>query len=369
MNFTWWVNQKDSIGNNLLEDGFLGLDNIGVFDRSHGIPGGDYLEQADATAWMAMYSLNMLRIALEIAQTSAYYQEMASKFFEHFLAIASAMFNIGEEHVDLWDDEDQFYYDAIHPPGQPGHVLKVRSIVGIIPLFATEVLDPKLLEKLPDFTRRLEWVLKNRPEQAALISRWYEHGRGETRMLSLVRIHRLKGILQRMLSEEEFLSAYGVRALSKYHEQHPYDYHVDGQTYSVAYMPGESDSRMFGGNSNWRGPIWFPINFMIVEALRKFHQYYGTSLQLEFPTGSGKEYTLDYIADQIAKRLIRIFREHDDGQRAYNGRHPKFADPHFRDNILFYEYFNGDTGQGLGAAHQTGWTGLVSELIRMAGEA
>ncbi|WKN43936.1 MGH1-like glycoside hydrolase domain-containing protein [Tunicatimonas pelagia] len=366
MNFTWWVNQKDSGGNNLFEGGFLGLDNIGVFDRSHNVPNGGYLEQADATAWMAMYSLNMLRMALEIAQTRPYYQEMASKFFEHFLAIASSMFNIGKENVDLWDDVDEFYYDVVHPPEQPGHLLKVRSIVGIIPLFAVEVLNPELYKNLPDFTRRLQWVLKNRPEQGALISRWYEPGRGETRMLSLVRVHRLKCILRRMLSEQEFLSDYGIRAMSKYHENNPYEYQAGDHTYSVSYLPGESDSGMFGGNSNWRGPIWFPINFMIIESLQKFHQYYGNALKVEFPTGSGKFFTLDHIAQKISERLTSIFTEQADGKRAFTGDNPTFQNTHFHNNLLFYEYFHGESGRGLGASHQTGWTGLVSELIQLS---
>ncbi len=366
MNFTWWVNQKDSSGNNLFEGGFLGLDNIGVFDRSHNVPNGGYLEQADATAWMAMYSLNMLRIALEIAQTRPYYQEMASKFFEHFLAIASSMFNIGKENVDLWDDIDGFYYDVVHPSGQPGHSLKVRSIVGIIPLFAVEVLNPELYKNLPDFTRRLQWVLKNRPEQGSLISRWYEPGRGETRMLSLVRVHRLKCILRRMLSELEFLSDYGIRAMSKYHEKNPYEYRIGNHTYSVSYLPGESDSGMFGGNSNWRGPIWFPINFLIIESLQKFHKYYGNTLKVEFPTGSGKFLTLDHIAQKISERLISIFTEQSNGKRAFTGDNDKFQDPHFHNNLLYYEYFHGESGRGLGASHQTGWTGLVSELIQLS---
>ncbi len=366
MNFTWWVNQKDSSGNNLFEGGFLGLDNIGVFDRSHNVPNGGYLEQADATAWMAMYSLNMLRMALEIAQTRPYYQEMASKFFEHFLAIASSMFNIGKENVDLWDNIDEFYYDVVHPSGQPGHLLKVRSIVGIIPLFAVEVLNPELYKNLPDFTRRLQWVLENRPEQAALISRWYEPGRGETRMLSLVRVHRLKCILRRMLSELEFLSNYGIRAMSKYHEKNPYEYRIGNHSYKVSYLPGESDSGMFGGNSNWRGPIWFPINFLIIESLHKFHKYYGNTLKVEFPTGSGKFLTLDHIAQKISERLISIFTEQKNGQRAFTGDNDKFQDPHFHNNLLFYEYFHGESGRGLGASHQTGWTGLVSELIQLS---
>lgn len=369
MNFTWWVNRKDSSGNNLFEGGFLGLDNIGVFDRSHSLPTGGHLEQADSTAWMAMYCLNMLRIALEISQERPYYQEMASKFFEHFLAISKAMFNIGRENVDLWDDTDEFYYDVIHPVGNPGHVLKVRSIVGIIPLFAVEVLQPELLAKLPDFTRRLQWVLRNRPDLSSLVSRWYEHGKGETRMLSLVRVHRLKSVLKRMLSEAEFLSDYGIRALSKYHDKNPYEYNVNGQTFRVKYLPGESDSSMFGGNSNWRGPVWFPINFMIVESLNKFYEYYGDSLKVEFPTGSGNFMALNEIAHEITKRLVNIFALDKNGKRAYAKGADRFnTDPHFKDHLLFYEYFHGDNGKGLGASHQTGWTGLVSELINYMSE-
>lgn len=366
MNFTWWVNQKDTSGSNLFEGGFLGLDNIGVFDRSHGLPVGGRMEQADATAWMAMYSLNMLRIALEISQIRPYYQEMASKFFEHFLSIAGAMFNIGKEGVDLWDETDEFYYDAVHLENGSTQILKVRSIVGIIPLFAVEVLTPELLEALPDFTRRLQWVLRNRPDLGSLVSRWYEHGKGETRMLSLVRVHRLKCILRRMLDEDEFLSDYGVRALSKYHKAHPYQYTADGQTHTVSYLPGESDSSMFGGNSNWRGPVWFPINFLIVESLMKFHEYYGESFRLEHPSGSGNFLTLDKIAQDISDRLIKIFRLSEDDKRVFFGNNKKFQnDPLFRDNILFYEYFHGDDGRGLGASHQTGWTGLITELIHM----
>ncbi len=366
LNFTWWVNRKDASGNNLFQGGFLGLDNIGVFDRSHGLPGGGYLEQADATAWMAMYSLNMLRMALEISQTRPYYQEMASKFFNHFLSIAGAMFNIGQEDVDLWDPTDEFYYDAIHPEGQPGHILKVRSIVGIIPLFAVEILTPELLSQLSDFTRRSEWVINNRPDLSSLVSRWNASGKGETRLLSLVRVHRLKCILRRMLSEAEFLSDYGIRALSKYHQDHPYEYRAQGKTFSVSYVPGESTSSMFGGNSNWRGPIWFPINFLIIESLLKFHRYYGDTLTLEFPSGSGQSMPLDKIAYQLAQRLIRIFTRDEDGNRPYLSDADQLQqDPHFRDHIHFYEYFHGDNGRGLGASHQTGWTGLVSELIEM----
>jgi hypothetical protein len=254
---------------------------------------------------------------------------------------------------------------VIHPAGQPSHRLKVRSIVGIIPLFAVEILNPEIIKKLPDFTRRLEWVLKNRPEQAKLISRWYEHGKGETRMLSLVRIHRLKCILKRMLDETEFLSEYGVRALSKFHQQKPYQYEVKGQIYSVAYVPGESDSSLFGGNSNWRGPVWFPINFLIIESLEKFFEYYGEDITIEFPTDSGKELSIREIAKEIAVRLVAIFPKDEKGSRVFHGNDTLWQkDPYFQELILFYEYFHGDSGKGLGASHQTGWTGLVAELIR-----
>lgn len=368
MNFTWWVNRKDQSGNNLFEGGFLGLDNIGVFDRSHGLPNNGSLEQADGTAWMAMYALNMMKIALEVSKTKASYQEMANKFFEHFMAIAEAMFyhvGEGEQRIDLWDDEDQFYYDAIITPEVPAHLLKVRSIVGIIPLFAVEILDPGLIKRAPDFTRRLQWVIDNRPQQSSLISRWYERGRGERRMLSLVRVHRLRCILKRMFDENEFLSPYGIRALSKYHKEHPYEYEIsEEEVTSISYLPGESDSDMFGGNSNWRGPVWFPINFMIIESLRKYYAYYGDNLLIEYPTHSGNHFTLDIIADKLSERLMKLFLPDENGYRPMYREYPKFSkDPHFKNHLLFYEYFHGDNGKGLGASHQTGWTGLISILI------
>ncbi len=365
MNFTWWVNQKDSDENNLFEGGFLGLDNIGVFDRSNPpLQGGRSIEQADGTAWMAMYSLNMLRIAVELAKVKPYYQEAASKFFEHFLMIAGALTKIGHEGTSLWDDEDEFYYDILHTPGQPSVLLKVRSLVGLLPLLAVEVFDANLLQNNRDFTRRLEHALSSRADLAQLISRWFERGEQSRRMLALVRVHRMKCLLRRMLDEKEFLSDYGIRALSKYHLEHPYKLQDGGATYVVSYLPGESDSSMFGGNSNWRGPIWFPMNFLLIESLYKFHEFYGEQQQFEYPTGSGKMLNLKEIALKITERLISIFKRDKKGRRTVFGESKKFQkDEHFKDHILFYEYFHGDSGLGLGASHQTGWTGLIANLI------
>ncbi len=345
MNFTWWVNQRDEGGNNLFEGGFLGLDNIGIFDRSKPLPFGGYIEQADGTSWMAMYSLNMLRIALELSLVKPYYQEMAAKFFEHFLAIAGALTNLGGEGVELWDEEDGFFYDVLHIQGGRNLRLKVRSIVGIIPLFAVEVLEEGLLKKVPDFTRRLEWIMKNRPDLASLISRWSALGQGDSHLLALVRQHRLKLTLRRMLDEQEFLSPFGVRSMSRYHKDHPYILAIGGHRYSIGYVPADSDSYMFGGNSNWRGPIWMPINYLIIDALKTYYRYYGKDFTVEMPTGSGQFMTLDKIAQELTRRLIRLFVPDEQG------------------NYLFYEYFCGDTGRGLGASHQTGWTGLIADLI------
>ncbi len=364
LNFTWWVNRKDTEGRNVFQGGFLGLDNIGVFDRSAQLPTGGHIDQADGTSWMAMYALNLMRIALELAQHNHVYEDIATKFFEHFLHIAEAMSNIGDEGIGLWDDTDKFFYDVLHLPDGAMMPLKVRSMVGLIPLFAVETLEPELLAKLPDFKRRMEWFLNYRPDLAALVSHWSEEGRGHRRLLSLLRGHRMKRLLVRMLDETEFLSPYGVRALSRAHEHTPYSYHLDGMDLHVRYQPAESDSGLFGGNSNWRGPIWFPVNFLLIESLQKFHHYYGDEFRIECPTGSGTFVTLEQAASELATRLTRIFLQDTNGERPVYSHHPRMQqDPQFRDHVLFYEYFHGDSGRGVGASHQTGWTGLVAKLL------
>jgi hypothetical protein len=367
LNFTWWVNRKDAEGRNVFQGGFLGLDNIGVFDRSAQLPTGGHIDQADGTSWMAMYALNLMRIALELAQDNKVYEDVATKFLEHFLHIAEAMAHIGQNGnagVGLWDDEDKFFYDVLHLPDGAMTPLKVRSMVGLIPLFAVETLEPELLEKVPEFKRRLEWFLAYRPDLAALVSHWNEPGRGKRRLLSLLRGHRMKKILRRLLDETEFLSPYGVRALSKAHETQPYVYHLHGMDLKVDYQPGESNTYAFGGNSNWRGPIWMPVNFLIIESLQKFHHYYGDDFKVECPVGSGRFVTIDEAANELAQRLTKIFLMDDHGNRPVFAQHPKMQrDPHFRDHVLFYEYFHGDTGRGVGASHQTGWTGLIAKLL------
>lgn len=365
LNFTWWVNRKDEHGHNIFQGGFLGLDNIGVFDRSSQLPTGGHLEQADGTSWMAMYSLNMLRISLELGLTNPVYQDLATKFFEHFLYIAGAMRNIGNAGIDLWDEEDEFYYDVLHCPSGELVPIKLHSIVGLIPLFAVETLEPELLEKLPDFKRRIEWFLNYRADLAGLISRWHEPGQGERRLLSLLRGHRMKRLLKRMLDETEFLSDYGVRSLSKFHQENPYRFFANGMEFTVSYQPAESDSGLFGGNSNWRGPIWFPINYLIIESLQKFHYYYGDDFKIECPTGSGNFVTILQAASELSRRLTRIFMRDENGKRPVLGYNEKIqTDPHFRDYVLFHEYFHGDNGRGVGASHQTGWTGLVAKLLQ-----
>ena len=365
LNFTWWVNRKDAEGRNVFQGGFLGLDNIGVFDRSAQLPTGGHIDQADGTSWMAMYALNLMRIALELAQENPVYEDIATKFFEHFLHIAEAMNNFGEAGIGLWDEKDEFFYDVLHLPDGGMTPLKVRSMVGLIPLFAVETLEPELLERVPEFKRRLEWFLKYRPDLASLVSHWNQEGRGHRRLLSLLRGHRMKRLLSRMLDETEFLSDYGIRAISKHHDQHPYVFNVNGSDLGVRYLPAESDSGLFGGNSNWRGPIWFPVNYLLIESLQKFHHYYGDDFKVECPTGSGNFVSIDAAAREIAKRLTKIFLKDENGKRPVFSQYPRQQnDVHFRDHVLFYEYFHGDTGRGVGAAHQTGWTGLVAKLLQ-----
>ncbi len=365
LNFTWWVNRKDTHDRNIFQGGFLGLDNIGVFDRDEALPGGAYLDQADGTSWMAMYCLNMMRIALELAMNDPVYQDIATKFFEHFLQIAEAMSGLGTSKTGLWDEEDQFYYDAVNMPDDRQVPLKVRSVVGLIPLFAVETLDRKMLETLPDFRRRLRWYEEHRPELSGLVSRWDVPGVGQRGLLSLLRGHRMKRLLARMLDETEFLSDFGVRAVSRYHKDHPYVFEQDGQRSIVDYEPGESTSGMFGGNSNWRGPIWMPVNYLIIESLQKFHYYYGDDFKIECPTGSGKFLTILEVAEELTRRLTNLFLRDARGRRAVLGPYEKFqSDPHFRDYIPFHEYFHGDTGRGVGASHQTGWTGLIAKLLQ-----
>jgi hypothetical protein len=372
LNFTWWVNRKDAQGRNIFQGGFLGLDNIGVFDRSAPLPTGGFINQADGTAWMAMYSLNLMRIALELALHNSVYQDIATKFFEHFLGIAEAMTNIGGSGtsasgtgVGLWDDQDEFYYDELNLPNGKMVKLRVRSMVGLIPLFAVETLEPEMLAKLPEFTRRLEWFLDNRPNLANLVSRWREPGRGERRLLSLLRGHRMKCLLRRILDETEFLSDYGVRALSRHHLHEPYVFTAGGTMQAVWYLPAESDSGIFGGNSNWRGPIWMPVNYLIIESLQKFHHYYGDEFKVECPTGSRRMVTIEEVAEELTRRLTRLFLRDELGRRPIFGDHAKLqTDPHFRDYLTFPEYFHGDSGRGCGAMHQTGWTGLLAKLLR-----
>jgi hypothetical protein len=365
LNFTWWVNRKDSQGRNIFQGGFLGLDNIGCFDRSAPLPTGGFINQADGTSWMAMYSLNLMRIALELAKHNKVYEDIATKFFEHFLHIAEAMNNIGDEGIGLWCGKDEFYYDVLNMPNGQSTPLKVRSMVGLIPLFAVETLESELLEQLPGFAGRLEWFLNHRPDLARLVSRWQNRGMGERHLLSLLRGHRMKALLKRMLDETEFLSDFGIRALSKVHEREPYRFEGGGMTHEVNYWPAESMSGLFGGNSNWRGPIWMPVNYLIIESLQKFHHYYGDDFKIECPTGSGQLKTINEVADELAHRLSKLFLKGEDGQRPALKYHPKLAtDPHFKDYVLFHEYFHGDSGRGVGASHQTGWTGLIAKLLQ-----
>jgi len=365
LNFTWWVNRKDALGNNIFEGGFLGLDNIGVFDRNAQLPMGEHLEQSDGTSWMAIYSLNLLRIAAELAKTNKAYNDIASKFFEHFIYIAGAMSNLGQDQEGLWDDADGFFYDQLRLPDHSTEKMRVRSIVGLIPLFAAEVLDDSDIADNPIFSNRMKWFSENRPDLASLVSRWAETKMPGKHLVSLLRGYRMKSLLRYMLDEDEFLSPYGIRSVSKYHLNHPYHVMVQGMEFSIKYTPAESDSGLFGGNSNWRGPIWMPINFLMIESLHKFYQYYGDDFKIECPTRSGNFMTLQQVADELYKRVSNLFLRDAQGKRAVSGNYDKLQnDPNFKDYILFHEYFDGDTGKGLGASHQTGWTGLIAGCLR-----
>jgi hypothetical protein len=365
LNFTWWVNRKDRSGRNVFQGGFLGLDNIGVFDRSQPLPTGGHIDQSDGTSWMGVYALNMLAIALELARHNRAYEDIASKFFEHFLRIAEAMNAF--DGRGLWHEEDGFYYDVLHLPDERKVPMQVRSLVGLIPLLAVEVLEPETLDALPDFTRRLEWFIGNRPEFKAAVACMRTEGLAERRMLAIVGPDRLRRVLAKMLDREEFLGEHGIRAISRYHRDHPYVMTVDGTEHRVAYEPAESSSGLFGGNSNWRGPVWFPINYLLVEALQKYHHYLGDEFRVPLP--GGRDGTLWDAANEIGHRLISTFTRDAAGRRPVFGGTETFQnDEHWRDHILFYEYFHGDNGAGIGASHQTGWTGLVAKLLQQCAE-
>jgi hypothetical protein len=364
MNFTWWVNQKDVNGIDLFEGGFLGLDNIGVFDRNHMPPGIKNLQQADATSWMAMFSLNMLRISLELAKYNSAYEESASKFFRHFLNIAWAMHHIGQKDISLWDEQDEFYYDVVQLENGGSERMRVRSLVGIIPLLAVEVINSDLFEQMREFKSRAETIIRTRPDLASLISDISITNQDGNHLFAIMRGYRLEHLLERLLDEAEFLSEYGVRSLSKHHQENPFVFENNGKSHFIQYEPGESSSYMFGGNSNWRGPIWFPLNFLIIQALKKYYKFYGDAYVYEYPRGSGTKMNLKQIAHYLTKRLLKIFERNDSGKYNYHSNHKVYTeDPHFRENHLFYEFFHGDTGQGLGASHQTGWTALVANLL------
>ncbi|HEY9502191.1 MAG TPA: hypothetical protein VIR01_11240 [Pyrinomonadaceae bacterium] len=369
LNFTWWVNRKDAEGMNIFQGGFLGLDNIGVFDRSAPLPTGGHIAQSDGTSWMAMYALNLLAIAMELAMEDPSYEDVASKFWEHFLSIARAMNKRGDEDVKLWDDKDGFFYDVLHLSEGKPQPMKVRSMVGLIPLFAVETLEPETLAGLADFKRRMEWFINNRADLTENVACMRTPGNDERRLLSIVNRDQLRSVLRFMLDENEFLSPYGIRAISRYHKDNPYVLHVNGTQHRVDYEPAESSTGLFGGNSNWRGPIWFPLNYLIIESLQKFHHYHGEDFKVECPTGSGQMMTLWEVAAEISRRLSRIFLRDSNGRRPVFGAAEKFqTDPNWRDLIPFHEYFHGDNGTGIGASHQTGWTGLVAKLLQQSGE-
>ena len=369
LNFTWWVNRKDAEGNNIFEGGFLGLDNIGVFDRSKPLPGGGYIEQSDGTSWMAMYTLNLLAIALELAREDPTYEDVASKFWEHFIYIADAMNNVGPDNYSLWDEEDGFYYDVLHKQDGAHFPLRVRSMVGLIPLFAVETLDSEVLDRLPGFSKRMQWFIENRPDLTENVACMKTRGLQGRRLLAVTAQERLRRVLRVMLDEREFLSPYGVRAVSRRHLADPFVLDFGGAVHRVDYEPAESTTGLFGGNSNWRGPVWFPANYLLIESLQRFHYYFGDDFRVECPTGSGRMLTLWEVAAELSRRLSRLFLRDEEGRRPVFGGVEKFqTDPHWRDHLLFYEYFHGDNGTGLGASHQTGWTGLVAKLLQQSGE-
>ena len=364
LNFTWWVNRKDPDGMNVFQGGFLGLDNIGVFDRSAILPTGGHIEQSDGTSWMAMYSLDMLAIALELAATDDTYQDVASKFWEHFIYIARAMSHMGNDGLCLWNEKDGFFYDVLHLPDGARLPLRLRSMVGLIPLFAVQIMEPDLLDAMPGFKRRLEWFIEHRRDLTENMACMKTAGNKARRLFSIADRDQLERILEVMLNENEFLSPHGVRALSRYHKGNPYMLDAAGVNHQVDYEPGESTSALFGGNSNWRGPIWFPVNYLLVQALRRFHEYYHNTLRVECPTGSGRLMNLDEVADEISRRLVSTFLRDARGRRPVFGGNETFQnDPHWRDYVPFHEYFHGDTGAGVGASHQSGWTALVTKMI------
>jgi len=368
LNFTWWVNRKDAQGLNVFEGGFLGLDNISIFDRSSTLPEGGILQQADGTAWMAFYCLTMMKIALELAKHDPVYQDTATKFFEHFLRIANAMTDCGQRGHSLWNEEDGFFYDALNLPDGEIIPIKVHSLVGLLPLFAVETIEPEMLEQMPVFKRRMNWFIQNRPHLAGKMACAKTPGKESRRLTAIMTREQLEKVLTVMLDEERFLSDYGIRSISKYHEKHPYSLKIDGQEFTVSYQPGESQNGLFGGNSNWRGPVWFPTNFLIIESLQKFHHYYGDSFKIECPIGSGNQMNLREVATELSHRLCRLFSKTGQGTRPIYGDQNIFQnDPNWNDLILFNEYFHGDTGCGLGASHQTGWTGLVTKLLQQSG--
>ena len=369
LNFTWWVNRKDVQGKNVFQGGFLGLDNIGLFNRSDPLPGGGYIEQADGTGWMAVYSLNLLAIALELAREDSAYEDVASKFWEHFLYIANAINHLGDDGTGMWNEQDGFFYDALHLPDGRHVPLKVRSVVGLVPLFAVETLEPRLIDQFPGFKRRMQWFIENRRDLTHNVASMVSPGKGERRLLSIVDQYQLRRILDRMLDEDEFLSPYGIRSVSRFHRDHPCVLRSDGMEHRVNYEPGESETSIFGGNSNWRGPVWFPLNYLIIEALQKFHHYLGDDYKVECPTRSGRMHTLWEVAAELSHRLSRIFLRDDQGRRPVHGANDLYTnDPYWRDLVLFFEFFHGETGEGLGASHQTGWTGLVAKLLQQSGE-